>query len=185
MVVFEVNEVILYKMGVGWLSSKASFSEKEVHFPVLVKNQDDFLKTFKVEVEGDALLSSIAFDTDVTKDLELEYAGYALTSLIELLSGSSIEIITKDEKKLKGKLIGFQELDLSGDSEKTELEVVIVTNDSKIFHLKSDNIETIVPVEEFYQKSLLDQMEILSKSKKEDVKNLKIDVDLLQEEHKT
>ena len=61
MVVFEVNEVILYKMGVGWLKSNASFNEKEVLFPVLVKNQNDFLKTFKVEIDGEALLSSIAF----------------------------------------------------------------------------------------------------------------------------
>jgi len=29
MVVFEVNEVTLYKMGIGWLSSKASFPDKE------------------------------------------------------------------------------------------------------------------------------------------------------------
>ncbi|NPD87648.1 MAG: hypothetical protein HGN29_02925 [Asgard group archaeon] len=174
MVVFEVNEVTLYKMGVGWLSSKASFTDKEVLFPVLVKNQDDFLKTFKVEVEGDALLSSIAFDTDIAKDLELHYDGNALTSLFELLSGSSVELETKDEKKLIGQLIGYQELETSSDSDVPNLEIVLVTKDKKILHLNSNDLQSIIPIEEFYQKSLLDQMEILSKSKKEDVKNLKI-----------
>ncbi len=174
MVVFEVNEVTLYKMGVGWLSSKASFTDKEVLFPVLVKNQDDFLKTFKVEVEGEALLSSIAFDTDITKDLEIHYDGNALTSIFELLSGSSVEIETKDEKKLIGQLIGYQELETSSDSDIPNLEIVIVTKDKKILHLNSSDLQSISPIEEFYKKSLLDQMEILSKSKKEDVKNLKI-----------
>ena len=174
MVVFEVNEVTLYKMGVGWLSSKASFKDKEVLFPVLVKNQDDFLKTFKVEVEGNALLSTIAFDTEISKDLEINYDGDALTSILDLLSGSQVEINMKDEKKLTGQLVGYQELDTSDSPDATTLEIVLITKDNKILHLNSNDLLTIFPSEAFYKKSLADQMDILSKSKKENVKNLKI-----------
>ena len=108
MVVFEVNEVTLYKMGIGWLSSQASFKDKAVSFPVLVKNQDDFLKTFHVDVTGDIMLSSIAFDTEESKDLEIDQERDALTSIINILSGSRVTVDTKDEKNIEGKLIGYQ-----------------------------------------------------------------------------
>ncbi len=173
MVVFEVNEVILYKMGVGWLKSNAAFSEKEVLFPVLVKNQNDFLKTFKVEIEGEALLSSIAFDTDIMKDLEIDYEGDAFTSILDILSGSKVDITTKDGQQVKGQLVGYQHLD--SESEKSvKLEVILVDENSQIFHLDSNEIKHVVPIEEFFQKTLEDQLEILVKSKKENVKNLKI-----------
>ncbi len=173
MVVFEVNEVILYKMGVGWLKSNASFSEKEVLFPVLVKNQNDFLKTFKVEIEGEALLSSIAFDTDIMKDLEIDYEGEAFTSILDVLSGSKVDITTKDGQTVKGQLVGYQYLE-SESEEVTKLEVILVDANSQILHLDSNEIKHVVPIEEFFQKTLEDQLEILVKSKKEDVKNLKI-----------
>ena len=173
MVVFEVNEVILYKMGVGWLKSKASFHDKEVLFPVLVKNQDDFLKTFKVEIDGETLLSSIAFDTDIAKDLEIDYEGDAFTSILDILSGSKVEISTKEGQNVKGQLVGYQYLDAEGDKD-GKLEVILVDGNSNVLHLDSSEIRYVVPVEEFFQKTLEDQLEILVKSKKEDVKNLKI-----------
>ena len=173
MVVFEVNEVILYKMGVGWLKSNAAFREKEVLFPVLVKNQNDFLKTFKVEIDGETLLSSIAFDTDIMKDLEIDYEGDAFTSILDILSGSNVDITTKDSQQIKGQLVGYQHLD--SESEKgAKLEVILVDENSQILHLDSNEIKHVVPIEEFFQKTLEDQLEILVKSKKEDVKNLKI-----------
>jgi hypothetical protein len=173
MVVFEVNEVILYKMGVGWLKSNASFKEKEVLFPVLVKNQNDFLKTFKVEIEGEALLSSIAFDTDIIKDLEIDYEGDAFTSILDILSGSKVDITNKDGQTVKGQLVGYQYLE-SESEEVKKLEVILVDENSQILHLDSNEIKHVVPIEEFFQKTLEDQLEILVKSKKEDVKNLKI-----------
>ena len=172
MVVFEVNEVTLYKMGVGWLSSQASFNEKEVSFPVLVKNQDDFLKTFHVNVTGEALLSSIAFDTEEGKDLEIEQDGEALTTILNLLAGSRVVVDTKDEKNIEGKLIGYQVLEDHEDSIK--LEVILLTDDYKIHHIFSDNLQNVLPKEEFFIKTLSEQIDLLSKSKKENVKNIKI-----------
>ncbi len=172
MVVFEVNEVTLYKMGIGWLSSQASFKEKEVIFPVLVKNQDDFLKTFHVAVAGEALLSSIAFDTDESKDLEIDQDGDALKSMISILSGSRVIVDTKDEKNLEGKLVGYQ---VMGEyDEEVKLEIVLMTDDYKISHIASDDLQKILPQEEFFKKTLKEQLDLLAKSKKENVKNIKI-----------
>ena len=172
MVVFEVNEVTLYKMGIGWLSSQASFKDKEVNFPVLVKNQDDFLKTFHVDVEGEAMLSSIAFDTEAYKDLEIDQSGDALKSIISILSGSRVIVDTKDEKNLEGKLLGYQ---IMGETEEeSDMEIVLMTDDYKICHIDTDDLQNILPLEEFFKKSLNEQSDLLSKSKKENVKNIKI-----------
>ena len=172
MVVFEVNEVTLYKMGIGWLSSQATFKDKEVSFPVLVKNQDDFLKTFHVDVEGSALLSSIAFDTEASKDLEINQEGDALKSIIGILSGSRVVIDTKDEKNLEGKLLGYQVM--GNYEEESDLEVILMADDYQIYHINSDDLQNILPKEDFFKKSLQEQSDILSKSKKENVKNIKI-----------
>ncbi len=172
MVVFEVNEVTLYKMGIGWLSSQASFKEKEVNFPVLVKNQDDFLKTFHVEVAGDILLSSIAFDTEESKGLEIDQDGDALTSILNLLSGSRVTVDTKDEKNIEGKLIGYQMIEVSENT--SNLEIILLTDDYKINHISSNELQNILPKEEFFKKTLEEQIDLLSRSKKENVKNIKI-----------
>ena len=173
MVVFEVNEVTLYKMGIGWLASKASFPDKEVLFPVLVKNQNDFLKTFHVDVEGEALLSSIAFDTEEHKDLQIDQDGYALTSILNLLSGSKVVLVTESKESVRGRLIGFQDIS-SDDSEKKGIKIVLATEDNSIQHFDSSKIINILPVEDFYKKTLTEQLDLLSRSKKENVKNLKI-----------
>ena len=172
MVVFEVNEVTLYKMGIGWLSSQATFIEKEVNFPVLVKNQDDFLKTFHVDVSGDILLSSIAFDTEEGKDLEIDRDGEALTSILNLLSGSKVIVDTKGEKNIEGRLIGYQILENKDDSNR--IEIILLTDSYKITHIAADDLQNILPKEEFFVKSLSEQIDLLSKSKKENVKNIKI-----------
>ncbi|MCE7742944.1 MAG: hypothetical protein GOP50_10855 [Candidatus Heimdallarchaeota archaeon] len=172
MVVFEVNEVTLYKMGIGWLSSQASFKDKEVSFPVLVKNQDDFLKTFHVDVTGDIMLSSIAFDTEESKDLEIDHDRDALTSIINILSGSRVTVDTKDEKNIEGKLIGYQIMDAC--EEASRLEIILMTDDYKIHHISSNDLQNILPQEEFFKKTILEQIDLLSKSKKENVKNIKI-----------
>ena len=86
MTVFEVKKVKLYKMGVGWLNAEAKLKEKEVLFPVLLKNQDDFLKTFHVKISGDSLLSSIAFDSEKHDELEI-IQHHALSSVLKMLSG--------------------------------------------------------------------------------------------------
>ncbi len=173
MVVFEVNEVTLYKMGIGWLSSKASFQDKEVLFPVLVKNQNDFLKTFHVDVEGEALLSSIAFDTEEHKDLQIDQDGYALTSMLSLLSGSKVVLVTETKESIRGRLIGYQDLS-TDDSEEQNIEIVLATEDNSIQHFDSSKIINILPVEDFFKKTLTEQLDLLSRSKKENVKNLKI-----------
>ncbi|MHA1198433.1 MAG: hypothetical protein ACTSQF_03680 [Candidatus Heimdallarchaeaceae archaeon] len=172
MVVFEVNEVTLYKMGVGWLSSQASFKDKAVSFPVLVKNQDDFLKTFHVDITGDIMLSSIAFDTEESKDLEIDQERDALTSIINILSGSRVTVDTKDEKNIEGKLIGYQIMDAC--EETSGLEIILMTDDYKIHHISSKDLQNILPQEEFFKKTILEQIDLLSKSKKENVKNIKI-----------
>ncbi len=174
MVVFEVNEVTLYKMGIGWLSSKASFQNKKVLFPVLVKNQDDFLKTFHVEVEGEALLSSIAFDTEESKDLQIDQDGYALTSILNLLSGSKIVIVSDNKESIRGRLIGYQTVKSGNDSDTLKVKIVLSTEDDSIQYFDSNRVISILPVEEFYRKTLTEQLDFLSRSKKENVKNLKI-----------
>ena len=173
MVVFEVNEVTLYKMGIGWLSSKASFQDKEVLFPVLVKNQNDFLKTFHVNVEGEALLSSIAFDTEEHKDLQIDQDGYALTSILNLLSGSKVVLVTESKESVRGRLIGYQDLS-ADDADEQTIEIVLATEDNSIQHFDSSQIINILPVEDFFKKTLTEQLDLLSRSKKENVKNLKI-----------
>jgi hypothetical protein len=167
MVVFEVNEVTLYKMGVGWLSSRATCDEKEVLFPVLVKNQDDFLKTFHVEIDGEAMLSSIAFDTDSSKRMEISQDGDALASILNLLSGSRVKI-----GSLEGKLVGYQYIE--SEKEKENMVVLLMTDDLEIYPISADSIEYILPIEEYFIKNLDDQIDLLSKSKKENVKNIKI-----------
>lgn len=174
MVVFEVNEVTLYKMGIGWLSSRASFQEKEVLFPVLVKNQNDFLKTFHVDVEGEALLSSIAFDTEEKKDLQIDQDGYALTSILNLLSGSKVVLVIENKESVRGRLIGYQTLSADDDSEEQSIKIVLATEDNSVKHFDSSKIINILPVEDFFKKTLIEQLDLLSRSKKENVKNLKI-----------
>ncbi len=167
MVVFEVNEVTLYKMGVGWLSSRATCDAKEVLFPVLVKNQDDFLKTFHVEIEGEAMLSSIAFDTDSSKGIEIDQDGNALASILNLLSGSKVKI-----GELEGKLVGYQYVE--SENGKENMIVLLMTGDLGIHPIPADTIKYILPIEEYFIKNLGDQIDLLSKSKKENVKNIKI-----------
>ena len=172
MVVFEVNEVTLYKMGIGWLKSQASFKDKEVTFPVLVKNQDDFLKTFHVDIIGDILLSSIAFDTEEHKDAEINQSGDALTCILKLLSGSRVIIDTKSEKNIEGKLIGYQLLEVKENT--PNMEIILLTDDYKIHHISSTDLQNILPKEDFFKKTIEEQIDLLSKSKKENVKNIKI-----------
>ena len=167
MVVFEVNEVTLYKMGVGWLSSRATCEEKDVLFPVLVRNQDDFLKTFHVDIEGEAMLSSIAFDTDSSKSIEIDQKGNALASILNLLSGSKVKI-----GALEGKLIGYQYVE--SENGKDNMIVLLMTEDLGIHPIPAETIEYILPAEEHFIKNLSDQIDLLSKSKKENVKNIKI-----------
>jgi len=167
MVVFEVNEVTLYKMGVGWLSSRATCEEKDVLFPVLVRNQDDFLKTFHVDIEGEAMLSSIAFDTDSSKSIEIDQKGNALASILNLLSGSKVKI-----GALEGKLIGYQYVE--SENGKDNMIVLLMTEDLAIHPIPAETIEYILPAEEHFIKNLSDQIDLLSKSKKENVKNIKI-----------
>ncbi|OLS30063.1 MAG: hypothetical protein HeimAB125_20620 [Candidatus Heimdallarchaeota archaeon AB_125] len=167
MVVFEVNEVTLYKMGVGWLSSRATCEEKDVLFPVLVRNQDDFLKTFHVDIEGEAMLSSIAFDTDSSKSIEIDQKGNALASILNLLSGSKVKI-----GALEGKLIGYQYVE--SENGKDNMIVLLMTEDLAIHPIPAETIEYILPAEEYFIKNLSDQIDLLSKSKKENVKNIKI-----------
>ena len=167
MVVFEVNEVTLYKMGVGWLSSRVTCEEKDVLFPVLVRNQDDFLKTFHVDIEGEAMLSSIAFDTDSSKSIEIDQKGNALASILNLLSGSKVKI-----GALEGKLIGYQYVE--SENGKDNMIVLLMTEDLAIHPIPAETIEYILPAEEYFIKNLSDQIDLLSKSKKENVKNIKI-----------
>ncbi|MCK4844635.1 MAG: hypothetical protein KAS95_03080, partial [Candidatus Heimdallarchaeota archaeon] len=109
MVVFEVKEVKLFKMGVGWLSAQARCKEKDILFPVLKKQTDDFLKTFHVEVKGESLLSSISFDSEMKGEIEIDQSGCALTSILDILSGSRILVNLLNGENYEGRLVGYQE----------------------------------------------------------------------------
>ncbi len=174
MVIFEIKEVKLYKMGVGWLSAQARCKEKDILFPVLKKQTDDFLKTFHVDIEGESLLSSISFDSETKGEIEIEQSGCALTSILDLLSGSRIQINLLNGEKYEGRLVGYQESESENKDDGAEITIVLSSPDNLIKQVASKEIESIFPAEEYFRKSLNDQLDLLSKSKKEDVKNIKI-----------
>ncbi|MHA1401409.1 MAG: hypothetical protein ACTSQE_13755 [Candidatus Heimdallarchaeaceae archaeon] len=175
MAVFEVKAVKLYKMGVGWLSAQSSFKQKEVLFPILTKSQDDFLKTFHVEIiEGDSFLSSISFDTELYDDIQINYSGDAFCSLLDLLSGSEVDLLLIDGETISGRLIGYQVLESEKDDAITKIDILIASEDQQIHHILSVKVQSLKPKEAYFHQLLRDQLDMLSKSKKEETRQIKL-----------
>ena len=177
MTLFEVKKIKLYQMGVGWLSAKSEISGKEVLFPILAKNQDDFLKTFHVHVEGDGMLTSVSFDTEVNQETKIDYDGNALLSIINLLAGSEAEIELFDGTKIKGIILGYQEMYVDEEEATLNFNITIIDEEQHIHHIPDNKIKTILPQNDYLLKMIKDQLELLSKSKGEEEKSIRIAFD--------
>lgn len=177
MTLFEVKKIKLYQMGVGWLSAKAQVNSKEVFFPILAKDQDDFLKTFHIQVEGEGMLTSVSFDTKIGQDTKIDYEGNAILSIVNLLAGSEATIELLDGKTITGTILGYQETYLEEEEINLVYYIGVIDQEHRLHHINYKEIKFIKPLDDYLVKLINDQLELMAKSRGEEEKTIRIAFD--------
>jgi hypothetical protein len=166
---FEIDEVTLYRSGVGFFIGKCK--ETEFILPVNEEDVNDILKS--LSVDG---LKTVTFSTAEKKEDIYRKLGIAIDSQMALLSVSKhligLEVEIAAEKILTGKVLGIDYLITESQGEESEIEVLVIQNEQKINHIPLNAIKQIKLKNQAVQKDLQAYLDIEATSRKDGVTSL-------------
>ncbi|MEM2900211.1 MAG: hypothetical protein QXT63_05420 [Thermoplasmata archaeon] len=144
-----VKRLVLYKHGVGYVERSGKIeNEKELRLSFKKDVMNDLLKSLCVFSTGEGKVSDISYETpeDISKMIEEKAIRVpereALVGLFRQLKGYSVEITTNTEK-IKGKVMGTQEPQRSGN----QLSIELSKKDEKVSVVVKDDSDNIINID--------------------------------------
>lgn len=169
---FQINNITLYKSGIGYFTGKCN--EKEFILPINENDVDDILKS--LSVEG---LKSVTFSASEGKDSIKRKIGVnidaesAFISFSKHLVGLTVEIET--DKIHKGKVLGIDFLLIDDyEDEESGIDVLIIQEKNTIQHLPISRIKRVRILDDMIQKDLDVFLDLEASTRKAGVTNLTV-----------
>jgi len=144
-----VKRLVLYKHGVGYVERSGKVeNEKELRLSFKKDVMNDLLKSLCVFSSGEGKVSDISYETpeDISKMIEEKAIRVpereAMVGLFRQLKGYPVEITTNTEK-IKGKVMGTQEPQKSGN----QLSIELSKNEEKVSVVVKDDMDNILNID--------------------------------------
>ncbi|MFX1485869.1 MAG: hypothetical protein ACFFBS_01965 [Promethearchaeota archaeon] len=175
-----IQRVVLYKHGVGYFERRGKVRETAaLKLRFKKAEMSDVLKSLSVMDLGGGRVSTVSYEAAPTISKLLENIAVnvpetsSLTELIKQITGIEVEISFNGEKT-QGRVLGIETTVEVEDKVKRNIDHIVLLKDDSIITVKLSDIKNLAIMDEDVKRDLAYFADIISDSKKEELKSVTI-----------